>query len=603
MQKNIKQKFLIGAGILTGTFVMLDVLGKHSKKKDSEKIDDNNQYLCKQVSDAVESKVNKKNNFYLAHGKRIVDKALSFAGLVVLAPVYAAISLAIVVDDPGPVFFTQKRVGKDKHFFKLHKFRSMKMATPHDMPTHMLSNPDQYITRVGKFLRKSSLDELPQIWDIFVGNMSIIGPRPALWNQDDLIAEREKYGANSVTPGLTGWAQINGRDELEIAIKAKLDGDYVSDVFKSSSDGLKKDIKCFFGTIKSVSKADGVVEGGTGVLHKTSRNIGLRDGAEITAEDAGLKVYACYKSFNIDTSENNHKNILITGANSYIGDHFKIYAKEHYPANFDITTLDLLNPEWRDTDFSKYDCVYHVAGIAHADIGDASDEIIQKYYAVNTDLAIEVCKKCKESGVKQFIFMSSIIIYGESAAYGKEKIITEDTLPSPANFYGDSKWQADKGVRQLQSNTFKVAVVRPPMIYGKDSKGNYPILAKLAKKLPVFPAVNNQRSMLYIGNFCEFLCKLILSGEGGIYFPQNNEYTNTATMVKEISKITGHNIWNTKLLNVAVYAGSKMSGKVSRLIDKAFGNMTYDMGLSDYEGLDYAVVNLEKSIAETEGDF
>ena len=194
--------------------------------------------------------------------KRIIDIVLSFLGLVILLPIFLILSLLVIIDDPGPVFFTQKRVGINKSFFKLHKFRSMKMSTPHDTPTHLLENPEQYITRMGKFLRKSSLDELPQIWDIFVGNMSIIGPRPALLNQDDLVAERDKYGANDVRPGLTGWAQINGRDELEIPVKAKLDGEYVEKI------SFAFDCKCFFGTIFSVLKHDGVVEGGTGELNK-----------------------------------------------------------------------------------------------------------------------------------------------------------------------------------------------------------------------------------------------------------------------------------------------------------------------------------------------
>ena len=169
-------------------------------------------------------------SFYDKYVKRGLDVALSFGGLVVLSPVLLGISLAIKIDDPGPVFFTQKRVGQNKQYFKLHKFRSMKMSTPHDVPTHMLENPDQYITRVGKFLRAHSLDELPQIWDIFIGNMSVIGPRPALWNQDLLTSERDKYGANDVKPGLTGWAQINGRDELEIPDKASLDGAYIKNI-------------------------------------------------------------------------------------------------------------------------------------------------------------------------------------------------------------------------------------------------------------------------------------------------------------------------------------------------------------------------------------
>ena len=204
--------------------------------------------------------------------KRLIDIVLSACGLIVLSWLYLLIAVAIVIDDPGSVMFTQKRVGKNKKYFQLHKFRSMKMSTPHDMPTHMLENPDQYITRVGRFIRKTSLDELPQIWDIFTQRMAIIGPRPALWNQDDLVAERDKYGANDVLPGLTGWAQINGRDELEIPVKAKLDGDYVEILKKGGFKAFAMDIKCFFGTIISVLKHDGVVEGGTGELQKHESN-------------------------------------------------------------------------------------------------------------------------------------------------------------------------------------------------------------------------------------------------------------------------------------------------------------------------------------------
>ena len=204
--------------------------------------------------------------------KRIIDIFLSGLGLVLFSLLYLIIIIAVFIDDPGPIFFSQKRVGKNKKIFNLHKFRSMKMSTPHDVPTHMLENPEQYITRVGRFLRKSSLDELPQIWDIFIGKMSIIGPRPALWNQDDLIAERDKYGANDVMPGLTGWAQINGRDELEIPEKAKLDGEYVDHLCLGGFKAFGFDCKCFFGTIFSVLRSDGVVEGGTGEIHKQGEN-------------------------------------------------------------------------------------------------------------------------------------------------------------------------------------------------------------------------------------------------------------------------------------------------------------------------------------------
>lgn len=194
--------------------------------------------------------------------KRLIDILLSGIGIIVLVPFWLVLFFTIKIDSKGPIFFKQKRVGIHKRTFNILKFRTMRIDTPHDVPTHMLENPEQWITKVGKFLRKTSLDELPQIFNIFAGQMSIIGPRPALWNQDDLIAERDKYGANDVKPGLTGWAQINGRDELEIPIKAKLDGEYVQ------RQSFLFDCKCFFGTIKSVLKHDGVVEGGTGELHK-----------------------------------------------------------------------------------------------------------------------------------------------------------------------------------------------------------------------------------------------------------------------------------------------------------------------------------------------
>lgn len=205
------------------------------------------------------------NNFF----KRFIDIVLSFIGAVVLLPIFAIVSLAVYIDDPGPVIFKQQRVGKGKKLFWLHKFRSMKVATP-DIPTHLLENPEQYITRVGKFIRKTSIDELPQIFDILLGKMSIIGPRPALWNQDDLIAERDKYGANDVLPGLTGLAQISGRDELEIDVKAKFDGDYTKALNAGGFKGFSMDVHCFFGTIKSVLKHDGYVEGATTEKEDTS---------------------------------------------------------------------------------------------------------------------------------------------------------------------------------------------------------------------------------------------------------------------------------------------------------------------------------------------
>lgn len=200
--------------------------------------------------------------------KKIMDSFLAAMGLIVLSPLFCALIIWIKLDSKGPVLFKQKRIGIHKKTFHILKFRTMRIDTPKDMPTHMLADPEQYITKAGHFLRKTSLDELPQIINILMGDMSIIGPRPALWNQYDLIAERDKYGANDVLPGLTGWAQINGRDELEIPVKAKLDGEYVAKLRKGSLSGFLMDTRCFFGTIVSVLRSDGVVEGGTGEMKK-----------------------------------------------------------------------------------------------------------------------------------------------------------------------------------------------------------------------------------------------------------------------------------------------------------------------------------------------
>lgn len=206
------------------------------------------------------------NSFYRSIGKRLIDIILSGVGIIVLAPFMVVIAILIKLESAGPVLFRQKRIGLHKKTFSIMKFRTMRTDTPKDTPTHMLQNPDQYITRVGRFLRKTSLDELPQILNILKGDMAVIGPRPGLWNQDDLVAERDKYGANDVLPGLTGWAQINGRDELEIPVKAKLDGEYVEKM------SFLFDLKCFFGTIASIYKHEGVVEGGTGELNRKADN-------------------------------------------------------------------------------------------------------------------------------------------------------------------------------------------------------------------------------------------------------------------------------------------------------------------------------------------
>lgn len=221
---------------------------------------------------------------YKCFFKRAIDLILSGLAIVILALPMLFVAIAIKIDDPGPVLFKQKRVGKKKNgeitYFRIWKFRSMKMSTPHDTPTHLLENPDQYITRVGRFIRKTSIDELPQIYQVFTSKLSVIGPRPALWSQEDLIAEREKYGANDIKPGITGWAQINGRDELEIDVKARFDGEYAAALNAGKFKGVAMDIKCFFGTVKSVLKSDGVVEGGTGEMKKQEEQKALEEAAK-----------------------------------------------------------------------------------------------------------------------------------------------------------------------------------------------------------------------------------------------------------------------------------------------------------------------------------
>ncbi len=290
------------------------------------------------------------------------------------------------------------------------------------------------------------------------------------------------------------------------------------------------------------------------------------------------------------------KKILITGANSYIGVSFENYIKENFPQYYVIDTVDMIDGTWREKDFSEYDAVFHVAGLAHADVGHVSEERKAFYYKINTTLTIETAKKAKADGVKQFIFMSSAIIYGESAPIGKSKVITKDTEPSPANFYGDSKLQAENGILPLQDDNFNVVVLRPPMIYGKGSKGNYPILSKFARKLPVFPYVKNERSMLYVENLCEFVRLMVENEECGIFHPQNGEYSNTSELVKMIGNAHGRKIVIIKGFSCALKIMSHMTG----LVNKAFGSMSYDMGISEYKE-NYMVCGLDESIKRTEG--
>ena len=314
----------------------------------------------------------------------------------------------------------------------------------------------------------------------------------------------------------------------------------------------------------------------------------------------------------VEIDASSAKKVLITGAGSYIGESFSTYASTHYPS-LSISAIDMLDGSWRDKAFSSYDIIYHVAGIAHADVGNVDEATKDKYYKVNTDLVVEVAEKAKAEGVKEFIFMSSMIVYGDSAPYGKKKVINKTTTPQPANFYGDSKLQADVAVRDLADDSFKVIVLRPPMIYGKGSKGNYPTLAKLAQKLPVFPKIENERSMLHIDNLCEFLCQIMLVKEMKekkveekkeneiVLIPQNVEWIKTSEMVREIGEVCGKSIKLLKVLNPAVWVGSKVPGKIGGLVNKAFGNSCYAHEVSVYEGIDYQKIDLKESIRRTEG--
>lgn len=295
------------------------------------------------------------------------------------------------------------------------------------------------------------------------------------------------------------------------------------------------------------------------------------------------------------------KKILITGANSYIGTSFEKYINENFPNDYKIDTVDMMDGSWRKLSFSAYDSVFHVAGIAHSDNGRISAEKEKLYYAVNTDLTVETARKAKRDGAKQFLFMSSAIVYGDSAPIGKTKVITKDTPVSPANCYGDSKVQAENGIRPLNSDDFKVVILRPPMIYGKGSKGNYPLLAKLAQKTPVFPYVKNERSMLYVENFCEFVRLMIENEEQGTFFPQNKEYSNTSELVRMIAEVHGKQVRLIKGCAWVLEIVSHCTG----LVNKAFGSLCYEMKISEYKDkngktLNYRKVGLKESIRKTE---
>ncbi len=286
------------------------------------------------------------------------------------------------------------------------------------------------------------------------------------------------------------------------------------------------------------------------------------------------------------------KRILITGKGSFVGTHFEGYLNKYFE-EYSVDTADMLGDEWRTKDFSGYDAVFHVAGIAHSDGGKISDERKKLYYAVNTDLTVEVAKKAKSDGVKQFIFMSSSIVYGQKYRLGKPNVINKDTPVNPENAYGDSKLKAEEGILALSDDGFKVVVLRPPVIYGKDCKGNYATLVRIAKRIPVFPYVNNERSMLYVDNLSEFVRLMIENEESGIFFPQNSEYSNTSEMVAMIGDAEGKRVRLVKGFAWAV----RLIGVIVGFARKAFGNFTYDMEMSEYKA-NYRVASLKDSILQ-----
>lgn len=285
------------------------------------------------------------------------------------------------------------------------------------------------------------------------------------------------------------------------------------------------------------------------------------------------------------------KKILITGKNSYVGNSFEKWVTQ-WTEEYEIDKISIRNEDWKNHDFGKYDVVLHVAGIAHQDTKADQEDL---YYRVNRDLTIEIAEKAKDDGVKQFIFLSSMIVYGTSSKVGELKVINKDTIPRPVNFYGKSKLEAEKGISVLQNSNFKVVILRPPMIYGKNSKGNYPILSKFAKISPVFPDIDNKRSMLYIDNLTEFIRLLINNEDRGTFFPQNNEFVSTKEMVNLIANNYGNNLTLTKIFNPIFKIGSK---KIN-IFNKIFGDLIYDRELSTYKEV-YALQGLEESINNTE---
>ncbi|WP_081958091.1 sugar transferase [Eubacterium sp. ER2] len=520
-KKKIKKMIEISVAVIGAAFIGMSILAK--KKKSSSIYEDDkeqkNPFEGKKVV-LIKDENDKENvdgvrghleavgdtdyqpSFYEKRVKRAIDVVLSFGGLVMLWPVFATIALAIKIEDPGSVLFTQKRVGQNKKYFKLHKFRSMKMSTPHDVPTHQLENPEQYITKVGKFIRKHSLDELPQIWDIFVGNMSVIGPRPALWNQDLLTAERDKYNANDVKPGLTGWAQINGRDELEIPDKAKLDGEYVKKM------GLGMDIKCFLGSLHVFGKDESVVEGGTGEKKKEEQRVPKDPGDTFVSV-----VMSSYRR-----SDTLRKALLSLASQTY--------------KNFEVVLID------DNADSGWTEKVRQI-------VDDMEGKITIKYIVNEENLGSSASRN-------RGIFMAQgeyITFLDDDDIYLPEKIERQlaDLISTQADYgitdlflYDENEKLIDKRVRSYIKDTDKKSLMRYHLIHHMTGTDTFMFRTEYIRKIGGFPDID-------VGDEFYLMEKAIL-GEGKFtYFPHcdikayvhTGEYGGLSSGQK---KITGENI-------------------------------------------------------------
>lgn len=477
---------------------------------------------------------------YKKYIKRFLAIVLSTLAIICLSWLLIIFAIIIKVTSKGPVFFKQKRVGKNKTYFSILKFRTMRVDTPKDMPTHMLENPEQYITKIGKFLRKTSLDELPQLFNIFLGQMAIVGPRPALWNQEDLIAEREQYHANDVRPGLTGLAQVSGRDELSISVKARYDGEYVDNI------GFKKDVLLILQTVRAVAKHDGVKEG------KWDSDNHVESEYASSQEE-----YIPYKN----RMNNTEQNVLIIGAHSYIGKALGKYLQD----DMNVTMVSASDGEWKTIDLSQYTTIIHLSAIVHKREKKNMKELFQK---VNCELPVQIARKAKEAGVRQFIFISTASVYGS-----KINKITVNTVPDPDTLYGRSKLDAEKYLKQLEElEYFKVSIIRPPLVYGDGCKGNYAKLQKVARYLVFFPKIHNKRSMISINKLCEVIENNISNYDQEIILPQDDKYYDTSLLIKDIRKKMGK-----KTILIPGFTWIlRLFMKQNRLLRKIFGDWYYE---------------------------